>query len=99
MHGIVLLAAELCGLHKNYPQVLFPAFRIQANLMQVSMGQAFWIKRREIIGLEKSKEQRRAEEAKAAAAKEKRRMQMAYVTASRCRGVCCGLRRRLVCVQ
>lgn len=39
---------ELCALHKNYPQVLFPAFRIQANLMLATFGQSYWVKRREV---------------------------------------------------
>ena len=71
-------ADEFQGLHNRYPQLLFPAFRVQANMMLAVLGQAFWIALRDKVAKEANRDKARAEKAAAEERKKKRRMQLAY---------------------
>mmetsp|Transcript_9244 Transcript_9244/g.32579 ORF Transcript_9244/g.32579 Transcript_9244/m.32579 type:complete len:323 (-) Transcript_9244:273-1241(-) len=37
---------EFKGMNDSYPQVLFPAFRMQANMMMYTLGNTFWMNKR-----------------------------------------------------
>jgi hypothetical protein len=73
---------EFEGLHARYPQLLFPAFRVQANMMLAVLGQAFWINLRDKVAKERNRDKARAEKALAMEKKKKRAMQLAYARAS-----------------
>ena len=46
---------EFCALHKKYPQMLHPAFRMQDSIMAATMGRDWWINRRALFAEERMK--------------------------------------------
>ena len=74
-----LRADEFKVMHARHPQILFPAFRIQANMMMFTMGQKYWLAQREKLSVAREKDAKRLREAKKREQDAKRKVQLAYV--------------------
>jgi len=55
---------EFAMLNKQFPMVIYPAFRLQKNMMNYTLGQAFWTNQRGKLGDERDQELQRVERLK-----------------------------------
>jgi Ca2+-binding EF-hand superfamily protein len=70
---------EFIEMNKEFPQLLFPAFRIQENMMEFTLGQQFWKDARSTLEEERQKSRNLSEESRLKEEARKYRMRAAAI--------------------